>query len=509
MTLDVEQRNVPSGGPPRLGAAGWVRWGWRNLTSMRTALLLLLLLAVASIPGSVFPQRGTDAAAVRQYLADNPGSGPWLDRLGMFDVFAAPWFAAIYLLLGISLVGCIVPRTGELVRSLRRPPPPAPSRLSRLPVHTQVAADADVLDRAERYLRENHWRVRRGEDYVAAEKGHLHEVGNLLFHMCFIVLLLAVALGGLLGWSAKVIVTEGSGFSGSLTQFDSFRAGRLVDAGDIPPFAVTVTGFDATYQDSGMQRGAPREFVARTRVSLTPEGPEVEQRFGVNSPLRVGGVKVSLTGHGYAPEIRITDPDGSVVFDDAVVFLPRDANLTSDGVVKLPDRQPQLGLTGIFLPTASIDPQRGPVSTFPSPKDPRLFLGAFTGDLGLDSGVPRNVYELDTTDLKRLGNQSLAPGDEWTLPDGTTVAFTGVREYVNLSLSRDPGRGLALLAAALVVVGVSMSLLISRRRVWIRAGTVTEGRTVSDIGGLSKSGGGRVQIDVEELRAAVCSEETV
>ena len=122
MTITVERPSKSSG--PRLGALGWLRWGWRTLTSMRTALILLLLLALASIPGSVFPQRGTDAAAVKDYLQANPTLGPWLDRLGMFDVFASPWFAAIYLLLCISLIGCIVPRTAQFIRAARMPPPP-------------------------------------------------------------------------------------------------------------------------------------------------------------------------------------------------------------------------------------------------------------------------------------------------------------------------------------------------------------------------------------------------
>ena len=40
---------------PRLGPLGWARWAWRQLTSMRTALFLLLLLAIAALPGSIWP----------------------------------------------------------------------------------------------------------------------------------------------------------------------------------------------------------------------------------------------------------------------------------------------------------------------------------------------------------------------------------------------------------------------------------------------------------------------
>ena len=112
---------------------GWLRWGWRQLTSMRTALILLFLLALGSIPGSVLPQEGTDQSSVQQYFTAHPTLAPWLNRLGLFNVFAAPWFAAIYLLLFASLIGCVVPRTFRLVGAARTPPPRAPRNLARLP----------------------------------------------------------------------------------------------------------------------------------------------------------------------------------------------------------------------------------------------------------------------------------------------------------------------------------------------------------------------------------------
>lgn len=489
----------PSG--PKLGVRGWLRWGWRSLTSMRTALILLLLLALASIPGSVFPQRGTAPDRVSDYIAANPAIGPWLDRLGMFDVFAAPWFAAVYLLLCISLIGCIIPRTVEFIQAWRRPPVKAPSRLSRMPAYAEAPADAGTLDRAEQYLRANRWRVRREADWVSAEKGYLHEVGNLLFHLCFIMLLFAVAIGGLFGWSAKVIVVEGKGFTGSLTQFDSFRKGRFVNPDQIAPFSVILENFSATFQDSGQQRGAPRQFEATALVSDRPGAPEVSQEFSVNNPLVLPGVKVFLVGHGYAPEIKITDSDGNIVFDDAVVFLPRDGNLTSAGVVKLPDLGDGFGLTGLFLPTSFVDPVMGPISTFPAADNPELFLGAFKGTIPAG-----NVYTLNTADMDRIGTEALRPGETWDLPNGMTVEFAGYRNFANISLAHDPGRWWALAASVLVILGVSMSLLLHRRRVWVRVPDSPDTvAATAQIGGLSKSGGGKVHDDVREL-AALLSE---
>jgi cytochrome c biogenesis protein len=462
---------------------------------MRTALVLLLLLAVASIPGSVFPQRGTDPAAVDDYTAANPALGPVLDRLGMFDVFASAWFAAVYLLLCISLVGCIVPRTADFVRSARRPPPPAPSRLIRMPAFRAVECADDALDTARAHLTAARWRVRRTPDAIAAEKGFLQEVGNLVFHLCFILLLAAVAVGALFGWSAKVVVVEGKGFTGSLTQFNSFRAGRVVDPDRIAPFSVRLEDFSATFQETGQQAGSPEQFRTTASVSERPGQAEELREFSVNSPLVLPGVKVFLVGHGYAPEIRVTAPDGEVLFDDAVVFLPRDGNLTSAGVVKLPDAGRGFALTGLFLPTSSIDPVLGPVSTFPAANDPQLFLGAFTGEVPTGG----SVYTLDTSGMQRVGTEALRPGQSWELPDGTTVEFTGFRDFANLSLAHDPGRWLALAAAVLVIAGVTTSLLLQRRRVWVRVRR--GGVTVAEVAGLSRSGGGRVVDDVREISA--------
>src|ERR671939_1017237 len=136
---------------PPLGAVGLLRWAWRQLTSMRTALLLLLLLAVAAVPGSVFPQRRINPGRVEEYLADHPGYGSWLDRLGFFDVYSSIWFSAIYLLLFISLVGCVLPRSRAHLKALRAAPPRTPRRLERLPGYTTTTVDrppAEALDAA-------------------------------------------------------------------------------------------------------------------------------------------------------------------------------------------------------------------------------------------------------------------------------------------------------------------------------------------------------------------------
>jgi cytochrome c biogenesis protein len=486
-----KRRTVGAG--PRLGVVGWLRWGWRQLTSMRTALVLLFLLAVAAIPGSVLPQRSSDPLAVNDWIAANPGIAPALDRLGFFDAFAAPWFSAIYILLFVSLIGCVLPRTAAHWRAMRAPTPPAPRRLDRLAgAHTWTTTDPGVLAAANAVLRGDRWRVTPGPaalgggaavgaapgaiGSLAAEKGFARETGNLLFHVALLLLLVGVALGALFGWKGTVIVREGSGFANTLTQYDSFAPGRLASTDGLPPFSFTMTDFEATFERDGSQRGAPRSFSAQMQYRAEPGAPVQQRTVSVNSPLRLDGAKIFLVGHGYAPHLRLTDSTGRVVFDDTVVFLPQDGNFTSTGVVKAPDATPQLGIEALLLPTAALDEVRGPHSSFPAPDDPAIFASAWIGDLGLDTGVPSNVFTLDPAQLERLGIEALRPGEAWQLPDGQgTLEFVGLDRWASFTISHDPGKLLALASAAAAILGLSLSLFVRRRRIWVRVDEVATG----------------------------------
>ena len=106
-----------------IGVVGWLRWGWRQLTSMRTALILLFLLSLAAVPGSLVPQTSASEINVQNFHANHKLLAPLFDKLDMFDVYGSFWFSAIYILLFISLLGCIIPRTYQFVGVLRAKPP--------------------------------------------------------------------------------------------------------------------------------------------------------------------------------------------------------------------------------------------------------------------------------------------------------------------------------------------------------------------------------------------------
>jgi cytochrome c biogenesis protein len=503
-THDLSTAPVESGppGPPHaLRPVELGRWAWRQLTSMRTALALLFLLAVASVPGSLVPQDGVDPVRVAQFKAAHPHLTPWYERLSVFHVFSSPWFAAIYLLLFISLVGCVVPRSRLHWSAMRARPPGAPRNLVRLPVHTSwltEQARAELLDSAVRELRRRHYRVDRAADSVSAERGFLRETGNLLFHSALIGLLVGVAIGNLFGYKGSVLVVEGDGFSNSVSVYDSFAHGARFSESHMPPFTIDLKKLTVRYQPSGDQRGAPRDFQAHLSYTSDPDAKPRNYDLEVNHPLVISGTKVFLIGNGYAPVFTVRDSSGKEVFSGPVPFLPRDANNTSIGVVKASGAQPkQLGFEGLFLPTAAMDPKLGPISTYPDLLIPRAVLNAYVGDLGIDSGVPQSVYRLDTKGLTQIKNAAgnplakvLAPRQSLDLPGGQgSIRFDGVRRFATLQVAHDPGKSPALISALLALVGLMLSLFVKRRRVWVRVAADGSGRTLVEVAGLARTDG--------------------
>ena len=490
---------------PALGPVGWLRWAWRQLTSMRTALVLLLLLAIAAVPGSIVPQRSADPNGVSQYFSDNPDLAPVLDGLQLFDVYTSIWFSSIYILLFISLIGCVIPRTKHHWKALRARPPRTPARLERLgdyrasevalaPGADAAAAAATAIEVAGEQLRRGGYRVERydarGALSVSAERGYVRETGNLVFHTALIGVLVAVGVGGGYTYTGQTVIIEGGTFVNTLLDYTSFNPGRFVDEGSMAPYSLTLDEFSVTYEPLGAQgAGQAGDFIAHLTTQRPGDAP-VEGEVRVNHPLEMDGDRIYLMGNGYAPTITITNAEGTVVFSESVPFLPQDTNMTSLGVIKVPDGFPeQLGLVGFFYPTQAPLASGAFTSAYPALVNPVVTLDVYAGDLGIDDGTPRSVYTLDPTDMTQLTGRAidvdsieLAPGQTADLPDGLgTITFEdaspagaegyeqSVKRFVSLSIHRDAAATWVLVFAVLAVLGLLAALFVPRRRLWVKA----------------------------------------
>ncbi|QEE62356.1 cytochrome c biogenesis protein ResB [Salinibacterium sp. dk2585] len=481
---------------PSLGVVGYLRFFWRQLTSMRTALVLLLLLALAAIPGSLVPQRSSDPNGVTQYYSDHPDLAPVLDDLQLFDVFGSVWFSAIYLLLFISLIGCVIPRTLHHLKALRTPPPKTPARLSRLEAYRSTEAKgvtaASAIESARTLLRKSGYRVRvfekAGELSVSAERGYLRETGNLIFHTALIGVLVSVGIGGGFAYNGQKVVVEGKPFVNVLNDYDSFSPGRFFDEGSLPPYRLILDDFDASYETENVNAfGFASNFSADVTVHEGGRSP-YEAQVRVNEPLPIMGLDTYLVGNGYAPHVTVTDADGNIAFTGPVPFIPQDDNLTSLGIIKVTDAVPeQIGMRGFFYPSAAVLESGALTSNFADLLDPVLTLNVYTGDLGLDDGTPRSVYSLNVEGMREIvGGDSgvdsiqLRPGESYELPGGRgTVTFDDMSEaspdgesvlrFASFDVHHDPSAGWVLVFTILVIGGLIAGLFVPRRRVWVKA----------------------------------------
>ncbi|MCZ2404441.1 cytochrome c biogenesis protein ResB [Paenarthrobacter sp. Z7-10] len=499
-----------------------LRWVWRQLTSMRNALFLLLLLAVAAVPGSLFPQRSVNPSTVTQYLKDHPGYGPWLDRFQFFNVFSSAWFSAIYLLLFISLAGCVVPRARAHWKAMRSAPPRTPRRLSRLteygtlelPERLGISAEQALQD-AARLLRKRRYRIGLydvGSDRpsVAGERGLIREVGNLLFHVSLIGVLVFVAIGGLFGYRGQKILVEGDTFVNTLISYDSFSPGPNFSPTRLDPFAITLDKFSVKFDRSSKAHyGQPIDFTAAVTVTDKPGAPPVHQTLKVNDPITIGAASFYLVGNGYAPVVTVKDGTGKTAFSGPVISIPSDGAYTSLLVIKAPDAKPsQLGFVGFFLPTALVNDKGISYASDPDPFNPRLNLNSYYGDLGLNTGQPRNVYTLDTKNLTQLNGRDkpaggivLALGQSYTLPQGKgTISFDGIKRYIGVDIRHDPGQVGVLISALAALAGLVCSLFVGRHRVWVRTGTHPDGRTMIEYALLARGENHRLAAEAATIR---------
>jgi cytochrome c biogenesis protein len=450
---------------PELGLASLLRFGWRQLTSMRTALILLLLLGVASIPGSLIPQRPQNPMKVADYFTKDPTLASWMNKFSLFDVFGSPWFSAIYILLFISLIGCVLPRTFDHLKASRALPPLTPANLDRMEFFQKWQGEGDELAKAKAWLESKHFRIREFEGSISAEKGYLRETGNLFFHLALILILIGVSVGALFGMRGEAIVNVGDRFMNTPTTYDSLSFGKLFKDQSLPPFVINVDNFQAKYDPT---TNAPEDYTLKVTVIEKPGAPKVKMTVKVNAPISFGSTNVYLQANGYSPIITVRDKSGAVVLSGPIPFLPQDANLTSIGAIKVPDATPQLGFVASFLPTAARDKVRGGFSMYPEALDPRLLFSVWKGNLGLDNGIPQSVYRINTTKMTKIGLKALSVGQTFTFAEGS-LRFDGFVQWVNLQIVRDPGKMYSLAGGILAILGLLGSLFTRRRRIWIRS----------------------------------------
>ena len=401
-------------------------------------------------------------------------------------------------------------------------PPRTPGRLSRLPAHHTVTFDderrspAELAHDARTLLRRVGYRVTTYPDggdrvSVAAERGYLRETGNLLFHIALVGVLIAVGVGGAFRYQGQRVVVEGEGFVNARAVYDTFTSGAWFSDENLPPFSVTLRDFTVKYvEDDPRNLGFITDYIATVDVLEPNADAATSAVVRVNEPLSIAGTELYLLGNGYAPQITVRDPDGTIVLDEVIPFLPQDGNLTSLGIMKVPDGlTEQIGAIGFFYPTQAVTSSGAYASIYPDLQNPVMTLNVFTGDLGLDDGTPRSVYRLDTSTMTQLTGGStgvdsleLRPGETVELPSGLgSVQLGEVRRFAAFDIAHDPTRLPVLVFTVVALTGLALALFVPRRRIWFRFTSTGAGQERVECAGLARGDDPTLETAVRDLLA--------
>ncbi|HVD67134.1 MAG TPA: cytochrome c biogenesis protein ResB [Actinomycetota bacterium] len=522
--------------PPRVTLRQSFALVWRTLRSMRTALVLLFLLAAAAAVGSLLPQIPNSPERVASYRLAHPLFGTLFLRAGFFDVYGSWWFVLILTLLFVSLIACLLPRSRAMIRTIRQRPIQA-REIDAFPQYRElrVAAEpAAAAATARTVLRHHGYRVALAEDgrAVAAENGALREVGSLVFHWAFLMLLVAVIVGKGTGYVGHATIVEGQTWTDAAFNYDGdLRTGRFSSG------AHTGIGIKLLdYSDAFRQSGVPMDFTSKVDL-LNPDGTLARaDTVTINHPVSFDGVRIFQFGFGWAPVVTITD-GGATIYHGPVVMgqdaQPADNPLTVPwvGFVKLPTLRPQVAIK-IELYPDSVAYFAGLIAGVPQPmtqaNDPFMRYSVWKGKLldpslsGLDT---RLMHQAATGGIGRGWTVDLARGcvtsgaSSSSLPrqlagtvcpagvaSGLAMSFPELRQYSRLQISRDTTVPWVLGAAILILAGLVAAMYSSRRKLWVRAEPKDAGSVVR-IGGFALQRKDRFEEAfpkiVEDLDAAI------
>ncbi len=472
---------------------------WRTLRSMRTALILLLMLALASVAGSLIPQWPNTPERVQDYLRAHPVVGEMFLRAGLFDVFGSWWFALVTTLLFVSLIACLIPRTRAVWRSARTRPMQAREidsfrHFARVETGLEPVA---AMRLARAAVRRRGWRVAVAPDgeALAAEKGLWREAGSLAFHWAIILMLAGVVYGKGTGFSGYALVVEGDTWIDAAANYDGqIRTGRFFD-GDFTGIGIHLNEFESAFRETGQAM----DFVSRVEL-LDRDGAVVrDQDIRVNHPATIEGLTIYQSSFGWAPVIEISDGE-EVLFSDAVPFSRQPAPegvpelaMPWRGVVKLASRDPQVAIDLELWPDSRAFFQQvatgEPVAMLTS-FDPLIRYTVYEGTLTDPSPVSLDTRFMEPTMTGVLGGGTSSDLSTGELLEGAseqsgfTMSFLDLPQYSVFQVARDRGVPLVLASAILILVGLLPALYSSRRKVWVRAHS-SSGGTALEVGGFA------------------------
>jgi cytochrome c biogenesis protein len=440
----------------RLGGAAW-----RTLTDVRFAVIQIILIAFFGLLGTMIKQLDAfavhDPATYQTQMAEiaarydpltilgvhiGPTMVSTFQALGLFEIFNAPWFAVLLMLLVVSIIVCTLDRTPRLWRGVHvvhpvQPPPFYDLSLSQRARFDEVEPDAEAITSE---LRRRHFRVRRQTDaagvtHVYGDRNQYFKLATLITHTGLILFLLGGAVTGAFGFETVIFVGDG-------------QTAPVQAVGTPDNLLVKNLGFEAPQRADG----SFEDF--RTNVAVYRGGKEIaRQVIRVNSPLSVAGFVFHQNTFGPAEDLTIRDSTGTLVWQGPLI-MEGQAQGQPQGFLTIPGSS-----IGLF---AVLEPQAAGGSAGQSYQGTLGASGPLLTILGVTPGADGSTQPLFA------GQIGLGQPTDPAQTGGYAITWTAASAFSGMVVKHDPGQPIIWLAYACLICGLALTFYLPRRRLWAR-----------------------------------------
>ena len=396
------------------------------LSSLKIAILLLLLIAISCAAGTVIPQQESD-----QFYYENFNESPFLGLINgkalvLFElnhVYTSFWFLLLLSWLGIALAVCSFRRQLPILKSaLNWIDYKSPRQIAKLSIAQTIqnTNPSASLENLKVNLKKQGWNINETDGRIAARKGVIGRLGPILIHLGMIVLMIGATYGSLNGQTIEKFLAPG-------------RSLDLLDKNEEKVLTIELQNFKIERDPQG------RTEQYRSKVNIIdPNGNIEAKEISVNYPLRYQGLTLYQAEWSLA---AIT-----IKFDNSPKLqIP---------INSIPDLGEQVW--GAVLPTKK------------DGKDPILLT------VSSEQG-PVIIYDENGKKLITLNTNKEAE------VKGTLIKLINIIPSSGLLLKRDPGVPLVYTSFAIILLGGSLSL-ISTKKLWV---LYEKEKSLIYIGGLS------------------------
>ena len=421
---------------PSLGSA--LRKSWQTLSSIKTGVVLIILVVIFSAAGTVILQRPMTEAddMARAY---SPAMLRFLDVTGLTDVFHARWFVALMIVVSLSIIAASVQRFPNAWRYFSRPYKSPDQNFRRaLPLQASIpiSNEEQGLGAADRILRKHGFRsehiVRTNSFSLFSERNRISQMAVYMVHASLLLIFLGGIIDALVGWRGFLMLTPG-------------RAGNQIEMKTgvtrTLPFSVLCNAAgEETYSD-----GTPKKYWSK--LAIVENGQEVSRKeIVVNDPLVYKGVRLYQASYGRTGKLdelvlNVTPAKGGSS-QQISLRMNQELALDADTNVQLVEFIPDFVVQDGHVYARSNDVTNPAVHMVVTSKKTNVTTNYWLPEI---SGVAENAsspYIFEPKDLK-------------------TGVFTG------LEVSHEPGQWAVWAGVVLMAIGLTFVFYVIHMRVWV------------------------------------------